>query len=59
LGPHFRIGHSYVTPQGAVANGTEWFRRKVETEIVPLLEEYWYDQPGKVEEARSLLLADL
>ena len=47
LGPHFRIGHSYVTPDHdeRVDDGRSWFRSKVESEIGPLLDEYWYDAP--------------
>lgn len=43
LGAQFRIGHSYVTPaQGKqIADAQGWFRQVVETEIGPLLEEYW------------------
>lgn len=60
LGPQFRIGHSYVTPDSALPNETdweEWFRAKVETEICPLLEEYWYDSPDRARHARAKLLA--
>lgn len=61
LGPQFRIGHSYVTPVGPVGldGGAAWYRGVVETEILPLLDEYWYDQPDKVATARSDLLRDL
>lgn len=61
LGPQFRVGHSYVTPTAPVGadGGYGWFRGVVETEIMPLLEEYWYDQPDKVEDARVALLPDL
>lgn len=61
LGDHFRIGHSYVTPTGSVGpdGGAAWYRAVVETEILPLLDEYWYDQPEKVAAARSDLLRDL
>lgn len=57
LGPQFRVGHSYVTPpRGArIANAEAWFADVVETEIKPLLEEYWFDAPGKVTEAVALL----
>jgi len=43
LGPQFQIGHSYVTPTSKIENGRIWFRQIVETEIGPLLEEYWFD----------------
>ena len=47
LGPQFRIGHSYVTPDtdAPITDGLAWFRARVETEIGPLLDEYWYDKP--------------
>lgn len=53
LGPQFCVGHSYVTPpRGAgIADGESWFAEVVETEIRPLLEEYWFDAPDKVTEA--------
>jgi 5-methylcytosine-specific restriction protein B len=61
LGPQFRIGHSFVTPrEGAIiANGKAWFSQVVETEIAPLLEEYWYDAVVKATEAKRHLLAGL
>jgi 5-methylcytosine-specific restriction enzyme B len=61
LGPQFRIGHSYVTPDidETVRDSRGWFRAKVETEIGPLLDEYWYDAPGKAKAARAELLAGL
>lgn len=59
LGPQFRIGHSYVTPPFGVpiADGREWFRQVVETEIGPLLDEYWFDALEKSRKARESLLA--
>jgi 5-methylcytosine-specific restriction enzyme B len=61
LGPQFRIGHSYVTPDNeeTVRDGHAWFRAKVETEIGPLLDEYWYDAPETAKSARAKLLAGL
>jgi MoxR-like ATPase len=49
LGPGFCIGHSYFVPGDEDAYYDGWFQRVVETEIVPLLEEYWFDDPSKVE----------
>ena len=46
LGPGYRIGHSYFCPE--LPDGIEpvvWLRGVIETEIVPLLEEYWVDDP--------------
>jgi len=61
LGPQFRIGHSYVTPDSdeLVVDGRAWFRARVETEIGPLLDEYWYDSPGTAIAAQAKLLAGL
>jgi 5-methylcytosine-specific restriction protein B len=61
LGPQFRIGHSYVTPDTdeSITDGRAWFRARVETEIGPLLDEYWYDAPETAKAARVKLLAGL
>jgi 5-methylcytosine-specific restriction protein B len=61
LGPQFRVGHSYVTPTAdeTVRDGRAWFQARVETEIGPLLDEYWYDSPGTAKAARAKLLARL
>lgn len=58
LGPQFRVGHSYVTPPlgSKIENGREWFRQVVETEIGPLLDEYWFDALEKSREAKKRLL---
>ena len=58
LGPQFRVGHSYVTPPFGVpiADAREWFRQVVDTEIGPLLDEYWFDALEKSEKARERLL---
>lgn len=54
LGPQFRIGHSFVTPDvdTVVHNPVSWFQARVETEIGPLLDEYWYDASDKAKAAR-------
>lgn len=44
LGPQCMLGHSYVTPVDHVDDAEAWFRSIVETEIAPLLREYWYDE---------------
>lgn len=58
LGKQFLIGHSYVTPVHRLDAGCtqQWFRQVVETEIGPLLEEYWFDSPGEARKATSRLL---
>jgi len=61
LGRQFRVGHSYVTPDSdeTVSDGRVWFRARVETEIRPLLAEYWYDAPEKARDECAKLLAGL
>ena len=61
LGPQYRVGHSYVTPLegAAISDQRLWFREVAQTEIIPLLEEYWFDAPEKVRSARGRLLKGL
>ncbi len=58
LGPQFRVGHSYVTPPFGIpiTDAREWFRQVVDTEIGPLLDEYWFDALEKSQKARERLL---
>jgi 5-methylcytosine-specific restriction enzyme B len=58
LGPQFRVGHSYVTPsiRNPISDAREWFRQVVDTEIGPLLDEYWFDALEKSQKARNRLL---
>ena len=46
LGPGFEIGHSYFVPEESADE--QWYRAIVETQIVPLLREYWFDRPDQV-----------
>jgi 5-methylcytosine-specific restriction protein B len=55
LGPQCQIGHSYVTPNKPIPNPKEWFSRVIETEIEPLLEEYWFDSPTELKDAKGIL----
>ena len=63
LGPQFRVGHSVVTPPPGttIGNPAEWFKQVVETEIGPLLDEYWFDRAdtNKIKDAKAALLANL
>jgi 5-methylcytosine-specific restriction protein B len=61
LGKPYRIGHSYLTPPIGIdiANAREWFIQVVDTEIGPLLEEYWFDARDKAKDARKRLLDGL
>ena len=57
LGKQFRIGHSYVTPAHRLEVGDtkKWFQQIVETEIGPLLDEYWFDAPDEAQKAIARL----
>jgi len=57
LGKQFRIGHSYVTPAHRLEAGDtkKWFLQVVETEIGPLLDEYWFDAPDEAQKAIARL----
>ena len=61
LGKQFQIGHSYVTPSYRLEAGDtkKWFRDVVETEIGPLLEEYWFDAPNEARKACDRLMQGL
>lgn len=47
LGSGFQIGHSYFCTDEEVTD--EWLSSVIEYELVPLLDEYWFDEPTKVE----------
>ena len=57
FGKQFRIGHSYVTPAHRLEAGDtkKWFQQVVETEIGPLLDEYWFDAPDEAQKAIARL----
>lgn len=61
LGEQFKIGHSYVTPVPgeSILDAKKWFRGIVETEIAPLLEEYWFDNLDKAASSKARLLEAL
>ena len=60
LGRQFQVGHSYVTPPpGVETNPGAWYRDVVESEIGPLLDEYWFDEPSKAQREREKLLEGL
>ncbi|MGY6464193.1 AAA family ATPase [Corynebacterium sp. UMB8791] len=68
LGPEYQIGHSYIVPTeridtqanvDAPAKTRAWLQVVTDTEILPLLEEYWFDNHDKVAKAKSQLTAAL
>lgn len=48
LGRGFRIGHSYFCGKKAGECTADWMKAVVEFELLPMLEEYWFDEPEKV-----------
>lgn len=48
LGEGFRIGHSYFCTN--ININDEWLRSVVEFKLIPLLKEYWFDEPAKVKD---------
>ncbi|EKF9445122.1 McrB family protein [Vibrio cholerae] len=58
LGPQFKIGHSYVTPplNTKIEDAAAWFQGVVETEIGPLLEEYWFDDIERAIKSKDALV---
>lgn len=46
LGEGFCVGHSYFCTN--VTINDEWLKSVVEFELIPLLKEYWFDDPTKV-----------
>ena len=58
LGRGFEVGHSYFVPDDGDEPSEDWYRHVVDTQIAPLLREYWFDSPEMVEEAVDGLTAD-
>ena len=56
LGKGFKIGHSYLCAEDL---SDESLKAIVQYEIIPLLEEYWYDEPSKVGKWSQELLSAL
>ena len=56
LGPGYQIGHSYFCPRNGITPDDDWYQRVIKAEIVPLIQEYWFDNDQKVREQRSALL---
>ncbi len=57
LGRGYRIGHSFFCPQEDITPDDAWYARVINNEIIPLLEEYWFDNPEKVERIKEKLLS--
>lgn len=48
LGRGFRIGHSYFCLEDPSDCTTDWMRSVVEFDLLPMLTEYWFDEPKKL-----------
>lgn len=48
LGRGFQIGHSYFCGRETADCTDEWMRSVVEFDILPMLSEYWFDEPAKL-----------
>lgn len=57
LGAGYCIGHSYFCPSGNRKPDEGWYGEIIDSEIKPLLEEYWVDEPQRVSDAVISLLA--
>ncbi len=53
LGSGFSIGHSYFCGQTECTD--EWMQSVVEYDILPLLEEYWFEDPAKIQKWQNIL----
>lgn len=53
LGAGFCIGHSYFCGQEECTE--EWMQSVVEYDIIPMLAEYWFDEPAKLQKWQSRL----
>lgn len=53
LGDGFRIGHSYFCTDDEITD--EWLNSVVEYEVIPLIKEYWFDEPTKVRDWSATL----
>jgi 5-methylcytosine-specific restriction protein B len=49
LGRGFRIGHSYFCGRKPGECTADWMRSVVEFDILPMLSEYWFDEPAKLQ----------
>jgi len=52
LGKGFEIGHSYFISDNI---NDEWVKSAVEYEIIPLIEEYWFDNDSELSKWKEKL----
>jgi 5-methylcytosine-specific restriction enzyme B len=58
LGENYQIGHSYFCPEGDDFSDLDqnWYKSVIQTEIIPLIKEYWFDNQARVDEEKKKLL---
>lgn len=60
LGRGYCIGHSFFcAKRNELLTENDWYRLIIETEVVPLLQEYWFDNPTRISTWRENLLAGI
>lgn len=55
LGEGFEIGHSYFVDNLDSNNFTQSYKDIIDYEIIPLLEEYWFDDDTKIADYKQML----
>ncbi len=58
LGKGFEIGHAYFTNLNNLTDEQEWYQFIIEFELVPLIEEYYFDDYTKCTELKEVLMRD-
>ena len=60
LGKGFCVGHSYFCIKPVEGQSEEdWYKTIINHEILPLLEEYWWDDKNKVDDCKNELLKEI
>ena len=54
LGPGYQIGHSYFMPEADQVDD-QWYLAIVDSQIAPLLREYWFDRTSEAEKSIGIL----
>ena len=49
LGTGFQIGHSYFCGREELGCSDSWMRSVIEYDIIPMLGEYWFDNPNELQ----------
>ena len=58
LGAGYCIGHSFFCPQGNKESyENDWYEEIIKNQIIPLIEEYYFDKPDTIEEISEDLLS--